>query len=375
MILVTISEKMNDIDVKAWIKLNMIKGIGPLRFATLLKHFGSPQEILSSKASSLSQVKGIGDQIAHRIIEEKDKVEVDVELEKIKKEGVSILTLDDKEYPANLKIIYDPPPVLYVKGKIEPDDRLGIAIVGSRSATTYGKTTASKLAGELVQLGFTIVSGLAHGIDTAAHRGAIEAKGRTIAVLGCGIDVIYPPENKKLFDEIREQGAIITEFPFGTPPEKFNFPQRNRLISGLSLGTVVVEAPLRSGALITAYCALEQNREVFAVPGPVESRLSKGTHHLIKQGAKLTESAQDIIEELELFTEALKKIPPLKNNKITLSPDEDKIYQVISSTNPQHIDIISSLSKMNAAQVAAVLIQLEIKGLIKQLIGKRFLRC
>lgn len=366
---------MNDSDVKAWIKLNMIKGIGPLRFATLLKHFGSPQEILSSKASSLSQVKGIGEEIAHRIIEEKDKVEVNLELEKIKKEGVSILTLADKEYPANLKIIYDPPPVLYVKGKIEPDDRLAIAMVGSRIATTYGKRTASKLAAELVQLGFTIVSGLAHGIDTVAHRGAIETKGRTIAVLGCGIDVIYPPENKKLFDEIREHGAIITEFPFGTPPERFNFPQRNRLISGLSLGTVVIEAPLRSGALITAYCSLEQNREVFAVPGPVESRLSKGTHHLIKQGAKLTESAQDIIEELELFTEALKKIPPLQNNKITLSPDEDKIYQVISSTDPQHIDIISSLSKMNAAQVAAALIQLEIKGLIKQLIGKRFLRC
>jgi len=367
---------MNNVDVKSWIKLNMIKGIGPLRFATLLKHFGSPQEILSARASSLSQVKGIGEQIAHRIIEEKDKVKVDVELEKIEKEGIKVLTLAHEEYPMNLRTIYDPPPVLYVKGKIEPDDRLAIAMVGSRSATIYGKTTASKLAGELVHAGFTIISGLARGIDAASHYGAIRAKGRTIAILGCGIDIIYPQENKKLFYEIIEQGAIITEFSFGTLPEKFNFPQRNRIISGLSLGTVVVEAPIRSGALITAYYALEQNREVFAVPGQVESRLSKGTHHLIKQGAKLTETAQDIIEELELFSETIKKMPQLKkNSEIILSKDEDKIYQLISPTNPQYIDTISSLSKMNVAQTAAILIQLEIKGMVKQLIGKRFLRC
>lgn len=367
---------MNNVDVKSWLTLNMISGVGPLRFATLLKHFGSPQKILSSNASNLSQVKGIGNQIAQRIVEEKDKVKVDIELERIEKEGVKILTLDSEEYPLNLKFIYDPPPVLYVKGKIESIDRLAIAIVGSRSATTYGKTTAARLTTELVQAGFTIISGLARGIDVASHREAINAKGRTIAVLGCGIDVIYPQENKKLFYEIIEHGAIITEFPFGTLPEKFNFPQRNRIISGLALGTVVVEAPIQSGALITADYALEQNREVFAVPGQVESRLSKGTHHLIKQGAKLTETAQDIIEELELFSEAIKKIPQVKkNNEIMLSKDEDKIYQLISPIEPQHIDTISYSSRMTAAQVAAILIQLEIKGVIKQLIGKRFLRC
>ncbi len=367
---------MNNVDVTSWLTLNMISGIGPLRFATLLKHFGSPQKILSANTSSLSQIKGIGNQIAQRIIEEKDKVKVDIELEKVEKEGVKILTLDSEEYPINLKSIYDPPPVLYVKGKIEASDRLAIAIVGSRSATIYGKTTAGRLATELVQAGFTIISGLARGIDVASHSGAINAKGRTIAVLGCGIDIIYPQENKKLFYEIIEHGAIITEFPFGTPPEKFNFPQRNRIVSGLALGTVIVEAPIRSGALITADCALDQNREVFAVPGQVESRLSKGTHQLIKQGAKLTECAQDIIEELELFSEAIKKNPQVKkHNEIILSKDEDKVYQLISPSEPQHIDTISYLSQMTAAQVAAILIQLEIKGVIKQLIGKRFLRC
>ncbi|MEW6095460.1 MAG: DNA-processing protein DprA [bacterium] len=372
---------MNDVDVKSWVKLNMISGIGPLRFVTLLKHFGSPQKVLSADTSSLSQVKGIGKQIAQRIIEEKDKVKVDIELEKIGKEGVKILTLDSEEYPINLKYIYDPPPVLYVKGRIEPKDRLAIAMVGSRAATTYGKTIASKLAAELVSAEFTIISGLARGIDVASHLGAINAKGRTIAVLGCGIDIIYPQENKKLFYEIIEHGAIVTEFPFGTPPERFNFPQRNRIISGLALGTVIVEAPMRSGALITANCALEQNREVFAVPGHVESRLSKGTHHLIKQGAKLTETAQDIIEELELFSEAIKK-PMIKsmaqvkkNNEIVLSKDEDKIYQLVSPSEPQHIDTICYSSQMTASQVAAILIQLEIKGMVKQLIGKRFLRC
>jgi DNA processing protein len=368
--------KMSTYDIKSWIKLNMIKGIGPLRFATLLKHFGSPQEILSAKASSLSQVKGIGNHIAQCIIEEKDKVNVDIELEKIKKEGVKILTLDNEEYPINLRSIYDPPPVLYVKGKITPNDRLAIAMVGSRAATTYGKTVASKLAKELVQAGFTIISGLARGIDAVSHKAAINANGRTIAVLACGIDIIYPIENKKLFYEIIEHGAVITEFPFGTPAEKFNFPQRNRIISGLGLGTVIVEAPIRSGALITANCALEQNREVFAVPGQVGSRLSKGTHHLIKQGAKLTESAQDIIEELELFSDAIRKMPQIKkNHQIVLSKEEEKIYQLISPDEPKHIDTISYAAQMTASQVAAILIQLEIKGAVKQLIGKRFLRC
>lgn len=367
---------MNNTDIKSWIKLNMIKGIGPLRFVTLLKHFGSPQEILSAKASRLSQVKGIGEQIAHSIVELRDKVNVDIELEKIEKEGVRILTLDSEEYPINLKSIWDPPPVLYIKGKITQNDRLAIAMVGSRAATSYGKTVAAKLAEELVQAGFTIISGLARGIDAASHKGAINANGRTIAVLGCGIDVIYPQENKKLFYEIIEHGAVVTEFPFGTPPGKFNFPQRNRIISGLALGTVIVEAPIRSGALITADCALEQNREVFAVPGQIVSKLSKGTHQLIKQGAKLVENAQDIIEELELFSEAIKKTPQIKkNHKIALSQEEEKIYQLISATEPKYIDAISYSSQMSPAQVAATLIQLEIKGLVKQLIGKRFLRC
>ncbi|NQT23051.1 MAG: DNA-protecting protein DprA [Candidatus Omnitrophica bacterium] len=224
---------------------------------------------------------------------------LDKEIELIEKLGIKVITIDDKEYPSNLKHIYNPPKVLYVKGKIVPKDHYSIAVVGARKSSTYGRETAARLARELAEKSITVVSGMARGIDTYAHRGALESGGRTIAVLGCGINIIYPPENKSLMEEISKSGAVISEFPINTPPLRRNFPMRNRIISGLSFGVVVVEAAEKSGSLITASLALEQGREVFSVPGRVDTRLSRGTLALIKEGAKLVENVDDILEEVK----------------------------------------------------------------------------
>ncbi len=364
-------------DLKDWIALNMIGGIGPVRFHSLVNHFGSPKEVLSATVNQLSEVKGIGEEIAKNIVGFRSKLKVDEELSRIERLGIEILCIKDKTYPVNLKAIFDPPPIIYVKGNILPDDRLAISIVGSRMATTYGKIVTGRLSAGLATRGITVVSGLARGIDSAAHISALKVGGRTIAVLGCGIDLVYPPENKSLFEQIVCSGAIITEFPLSTPPDKFNFPQRNRLISGLSLGVVVVEAPIRSGSLITADYALEQGREVFAVPGLIDSNLSKGTHNLIKQGAKLVDSCEDILEEFGGLLELLKPIPSNHRKDVTdkdLSSSEETVLHLLSN-EPKHIDSIIRVSPFSSHQVVAILMQLEIKGLIQQIMGKRFLRC
>lgn len=376
-------------NIRSWIQLNMIPGVGPLRFYTLLRYFGSPERVLSASQKELSNIRGIGEIIAKQIIENKETIKVDEELEKIEKQGVTVLTLQSEDYPKNLLSIFDPPPVLYVKGRLKPEDRFAIGMVGSRIASSYGRTIAKQLCTQLVAKGITIISGLARGIDTSVHQAVLEANGRTIAVMGCGLDVIYPPENKDLWMQIINHGAVISEFPFGTSPERFNFPQRNRLISGLSFGVVVVEAPIKSGSLITADLALEQGRDVFAVPGPINSRLSAGTNNLIKQGAKLIETADDILEEFDLVIEALKFSPseqeiasakPHQTSvKDIMSKEEEMIYQLLTD-EPQHIDYICHLAKIGVApitaisQIISILIQLEIKGLVTQRRGKMFLR-
>lgn len=373
-------------NLRPWIQLNMIPGVGPLRFYTLLRYFGSPERVLSASQKELSNIKGIGEIIAKQIIENKETIKVDEELEKIEKQEVTVLTLQSEDYPKNLLSIFDPPPVLYVKGRLKPEDRFAIGMVGSRTASTYGRTITKQLCTQLVANGITIISGLARGIDTSVHQAVLEANGRTVAVMGCGLDVIYPPENKDLWMQIINHGAVISEFPFGTSPERFNFPQRNRLISGLSFGVVVVEAPIKSGSLITADLALEQGRDVFAVPGPINSRLSAGTNNLIKQGAKLIETADDILEEFDLVIEALKISPPepeaASDNKHPIpimSKEEEMIYQLLTD-EPQHIDYICYLAKMGVvpivaiSQIISILIQLEIKGLVTQRRGKMFLR-
>lgn len=289
-----------------------------------------------------------------------------------------LIALADDGYPAWLRAIPDPPAVLYCDGRIEPKDRQAIAIVGARQATPYGLQITETLARELSGAGFTIVSGLARGIDAAAHRAALEAGGRTIAVLGCGLDVTYPPEHGRLREEIAASGAVLTEFPAGTPPKPSHFPQRNRIISGLSLGVVVVEAAEDSGSLITARLALEQGREVFAVPGSIDAPLSRGPHGLLKQGAKLVETVDDIIEELlpQLDTAVAPKRRPgfSKAAEIpNLSPEERLLLDQMSR-DPLHLDELTERSGLTPAAVAGILLGLELKGVVRQLPGQRYYR-
>ncbi|MBN2097071.1 MAG: DNA-processing protein DprA [Candidatus Omnitrophica bacterium] len=293
-----------------------------------------------------------------------------------RKDNFITLSLSDQGYPANLKYIYDPPQTLYVQGKLFPQDNIAIAIVGSRRATYYGLNNAENLAFELAALGITIVSGLARGVDSAAHKGALKAGGRTIAVLGSGLNVIYPAENQELAEEIARHGAVISEFTPDTGPQRYNFPRRNRIISGLSLGIVVVEAAKKSGALITAYSALDQGREVFALPGKVDSFTSRGTHDLIKQGAKLVDSTQDILEELEPLLAAYtkehqdKEQPTIQPN---LTEEENSVYSCLSSEALQ-VDEIMQKTNFSYGRLSTALLKLEYKKLIKQLPGKTFMR-
>lgn len=301
------------------------------------------------------------------------------------------INIKDGDYPVNLKEIHDPPETLYVMGTLIPQDEVAVAVVGTRLCSYYGMSTAERISYELASAGFTIVSGLARGIDSSSHKGALAAKGRTIAVLGCGLDYVYPPENKTLQEKILEAGAVVSEFPEGTPPRKENFPRRNRLISGLSLGVVVVEAGLNSGALITANLALEQGREVFSVPGQVNAINTKGTHRLLKEGARLVENADDVLEELEpLIKNRCRQLKSHKNvsetpaalnsersvsrKDISLSDDENKIYNLFLSNKNRPIDLEDIVEQTLLApnKVTSVLSLLEIKGIIRQIGGKQF---
>ena len=286
-------------NLEALVGLNLVGGIGSIRLGKLLKFFSRPQDILKVSAEKLMGVSGIGQEIANKICGIK-KEDVGKEFSLAKKQGLRIIILDDEDYPENLKNIPDPPIVLYTKGKLLPQDKLAIGIVGSRRASFYGLSCAEKFAADLAKQGFTIVSGMARGIDTCAHRGALKQAGRTLAVMGSGFNQIYPPENKELADEISKNGAVISEFPINEKPLKENFPRRNRVISGLSLAVLVVEAARNSGALITADFALEQGRDVFALPGKIDSSASFGTNGLIKQGAKLVSCVDDILEEFSV---------------------------------------------------------------------------
>ena len=287
---------------------------------------------------------------------------------------IETLTISEKGYPKILKQIYSPPKVLYVKGKILQKDEFAVAIVGSRFASTYGLITAERLGYELASRGVVVISGLAKGIDSAAHRGALKAYGRTIAVLGNGLKTVYPPENKKLADEIIERnGAVISEFPMETPPIGMNFPRRNRIISGLSLAVIVVEAAKNSGALITADFALEQNREVFAVPGKIDSPTSFGTNELIKQGAKLVQTADDVIEELGLKLSDSKTKSDKNILKPNLSSEEAVIYKNLT-TEPRYLDEIAQDTSLSVSKAMELLLKLQLKKLVKELPGKNFIK-
>jgi len=355
---------------EAYIVLNMLDEVGPVRVRRLLDAFGSAEAILGATRAELTQVDGIGEEVARSIAQWREQVDLDAELSRIEKTGVRVVTREDADYPRHLREIYDPPLVLYVKGALSERDAVSIAVVGSRRTSLYGQEMARKLSYQLARLGVTVVSGLARGIDTQAHKGALQAKGRTVAVIGCGIDIVYPAENKKLADEIVEQGgALVTEFPFGVQPDRQTFPMRNRIISGWSLGVVVVEAALKSGALLTAGFAAEQGRHVFAVPGRADSPLSKGANKLIKDGAKLTEDVEDILGEFEYL------LPKPKETKtetsLPLTENERRVLDAIGEDEVVMDEIIQRCG-LTSACVSATLLALEMKRLVRQLPGKVF---
>jgi len=359
--------------------LNMIDEIGGVRLQNLLRHFGSVEEIFKADKKALEEVENIGPGIATRLFDSIRTIDIRRELELIEKHNIKVLTFLDKEYPENLKNIHSPPIVLYIKGAIHPEDKFAISIVGSRMASIYGLQQAERLAFELASHGLTIVSGLARGIDSSSHRGALKAKGRTIAVLGSGLANIYPEEHISLTEEISQNGAVISEFPMSTIPARGNFPRRNRIISGLSLGVVVVEASEKSGALITVDFALEQGKDVFAVPGKVDSITSRGTNRLIKQGARLVESSKDILDELKVRCPnnkgdfELSEVSLEKPETQLLDKGEALVYNLLSD-EPKHIDELSEATGMNIGQLSQVLFSLELKRFARQLPGKNFVK-
>ena len=358
--------------VLPWIGLSSIPGVGRATFRRLVKRFGSPERALAASADELLDVEGIGRKVVDAIVSFDWREPAEREIEKASRSDVDIITMNDDAYPGNLRDTPDPPLFLYIKGALKPEDRNAVAVVGTRRPTHYGKTVTHRLAGELAASGFTVISGLARGIDTQAHRGALAARGRTIAVLGCGIDVVYPPENRSLMEEIGGSGAVVTENPFGTQPESGYFPARNRIISGFARGTVIIEASEDSGSLITAQYALDQGRKLFAVPGNIGSPVSRGTNSLIKKGAILIEGTDDVLAGLGAEpaardrTTAARPLP-------AMTRDESVVLNCIT-VEPKHIDVLMSESRMAAGALGGVLVNLELKGLAKQLPGKYFVR-
>jgi DNA processing protein len=374
---------MKEQELKYWLAWNKVKEIGPIRFSNLIKAFSSLEEAWHSSSSTknIMKILHISAKSWQKIERERQKIDPDSELALLDRMKVKVITIKDEGYPALLKDIYDPPPVIYYQGNFVEimKQKKGIAIVGSRKATYYGRRIAREIAGELSSRGYVIISGLARGIDTNAHIGSLEAGGLTIAILGCGIDRIYPAENKSLTYRIRENGAILSEFPIHTEPEKGNFPRRNRIISGLTLGTLVVEAAEKSGALITADFALDQGKEVFAIPGSIHSSLSKGCHNLIKQGAKLVNNYQDILEEFrerdELETGKNSTVKQKQEKIVFENLDEyEKHFLEYISIEPLHIDEITDLTELSHAKVSEVLLSLELKNYIREIEGKRYIR-
>jgi DNA processing protein len=362
-------------ELKSWLALSTVPKIGPIRYVSLIKHFGSPEKVLAASKNELAGLPDVGPVTASSIKSNVSWETAEEQLGLCEKNRVQIVTFKDDSYPQNLLSIYDPPPFLFVGGEIKEEDQNAVAIVGCRSASTYGRRITERIGRELVRRGITIVSGMARGIDSIGHLAALKEKGRTLAVFGSGLDVLYPPENRKLAGQIRSSGAIISEFFLGTKPEAPNFPRRNRLISGLSLGVVIVEAGNKSGALLTAQCALDQNREVFAIPGNLGSKNSEGTNRLIKEGAKLVTSVEDILEELRIFTREGESgsLVETKKDLSGLSEEEKSIFKLISD-EPCHIDKIASKASVGVPQALAMLLSLELKGLVKQLSGKMFVR-
>lgn len=366
-----------------WLALRLVPQMNRVRFYTLIDHFQTPEAVFGASATEIASLRGFNEELACAVLEAPRSPAWETELEEMQRRGVRLLTLEDEEYPENLRRSSFPPPLLYVRGRIEAMDNFAVAVIGSRRATQYGKMVAQEFSARLAQAGLTVISGFARGIDSVAHRAALDQKGRTIAVLGNGLNVCYPQENAALADSIAERGALLTEYPMNTPPDRFNFPERNYLIAALGLGTLVVEAAEKSGALITAREALEENRFVFAVPGDITRENSRGTNALIQSGAKLVQSPEDVLGEMQHLLRGLVKErakdagdeakTPLAVPS-SLSAEEQRVYELLKQ-EPQCFDVLLARldpEQFGVQQLAAVLLSLEMKRCVKQLPGRLY---
>ncbi len=350
-----------------WVGFNMVKGIGAVRFKALLAAFGSAEAAWNASSGALIEAG-----LSQKIVEDFQRVHKGVSLEQVQQRlqslNVQVLTWDDETYPRHLKEIDQPPPVLYLRGTLQPEDDWAVAIVGTRKVTAYGRQVAEEVASALAHSGVTIVSGLARGIDSIAHQAAVNAGGRTLAVLGNGVDLVYPPENRKLAAQVMEHGALLSDYAIGTQPDGQNFPPRNRIISGLSLAVIIVEAGDTSGALITATFAAEQGRDVFAVPGNINAPQSRGTNRLIRDGAQPLLSPQDVLETLNLTM-----VTEHQAARVALPADpvEARLYGLLSH-EPKHVDEIRAEAGMPIETVSATLAMMELKGMVRQVGGMNY---
>jgi len=358
--------------LEACIALNMIPQMGPVRLRRLLDAFGSAEKILLARTDQLAAISGVPRALADNISRWQEFADPAAELKKAADLGAHVITAEDDEYPSALREIHDPPIVLYVRGHLTERDRNAVAVVGSRKATHYATESAKKLSFQMAYAGLTVASGLARGIDTAAHQGALAAKGRTIAVIGSGLGELYPPENAELADRIAASGAVVSEFPIDTKPDRQTFPIRNRIVTGLSFGVLVVEAGANSGALISANMAAEQGRTLYAVPGRIDAPSALGSNRLIQQGAKLVITVDDILDDLPLVFREKPDLPAAAP-AVDLTPDQQKILEAIG-TEETSLDSVIATSGLTAAVVSSTLLALEIRRLVKQLPGKRFVK-
>ncbi len=352
---------MSDKDVKYWVGFSLIPGIGHVRLTRLENHFGDLEKAWRAGSADLKK-SGLDSSSVRAITSRRPQISLEAEMDKLDRYGVKVLTWHDPDYPPRIKEIHDYPPVLYVRGSLLPEDEWCLAVVGTRRATVYGRQVTEEIVADLARNKITIVSGLARGIDSIAHRSALEAGGRTIAVCGCGLDIVYPAENAGLARRIIQQGALISEYPLGTRPRADNFPRRNRIMSGLSLGVLVTEAGKTSGAMITANLALEQNRDVFAIPGSILSPASNGTNHLIQEGAKLVSDYNDILEELNLTAVAHQ----MEIRAIVPASDTEALLLKQLSAEPAHIDELCRSTGLSISEISSTLAMMELKGMVKQ---------
>jgi DNA processing protein len=353
--------KVSDKDIKYWVGFSLIPGIGRVKITQMENYFGNLENAWEAAPADLKHA-GLDSNSIHAITSWRPKLSLEAEMEKIDRYGVKVLTWHDPAYPSRLKEIYDYPPVLYIRGSLHPQDEWCLAVVGTRRATVYGRQVTEEIVADLAQSKITIVSGLAKGIDSVAHRSALDTGGRSLAIFGCGLDIVYPSENAELARRIIRQGALISEYPLGSRPKAENFPRRNRIMSGLSLGVLIVEADETSGAMITAHLALEQNREVFAIPGSILSPASRGTNHLIQEGAKLVRDHTDILEELNLTAVAHQ----IEMKEVIPASDTESLLLKKLSAEPTHIDEVCRSSGLPMSTVSSTLAMMELKGMVKQ---------